>query len=150
MSINYLALQSEITTDPAALGYAGKTDDQIAVLLNTIGSGTAADGKSYTIFRNDIAAKEVVQAIESADFISGTILTQLLTSKLQILLSAVPIDATLANVRANFMGIFNGASVTTKNAMSALAQRNGSRAEVLFGTGVTLTATDIGIARNGQ
>lgn len=147
MSISYTALQTEITTDPAAIGYAGKTDAQVAALLNTVRSGTAPDGKSYTIFRNDIAPKEVVNCIEAADF---TAATQLVISKLELLFVAAPIDATLANVRTNFSNLFSGASATTRTALAAVAQRNGSRAEVLFGTGVSITEADIGIARNGQ
>lgn len=147
MSINYISLNTEVKNDPASLGYAGKTDEQIAVILNTIGSGTAADGKSYNIFRNDILPKEIVNCIEATDFSAAT---QLIISKLELLFVAAPIDATLANVRANFQNIFSGASATTKSALSAVAQRNGSRAEVLFGTGTVINATDIGIARNGQ
>jgi len=146
MSINYISLQSEVKNDPAALGYSGKTDEQITNILNTVGSGTAADGKSYTIFRNDILPKEIVNCIDPVDF---TAATQLSISKLELLFVAAPIDATLTNVRANFQNIFSGASATTKNALSAVAQRNGTRAEVLFGTGTVINSVDIGKARNG-
>lgn len=155
MAINYATLKTEISTDPAALGcvalFNAGNDNGLAEVLNFVRDGVAACpvngivGAAITVFRNDIVPKEVVNAITSTDFSAAT---QIQISKLNLLFIATPIDATLANVRANFSGIFPAATFPTTNAnLVALASRNGSRAEQLFGTGTRLTAGDIATAR---
>lgn len=128
-------LAAEIANDPAGLGYAGKTDGQIRVLLNTV---TATD-----VFRNDIAAKEIVNAIVAADFASLNV-TQL--SKLQLMLIGGTLDATNSNTRTIFLGIFSGMTATI-TALTAVAQRKGTRAEVLWGSGTVVTNDQIAGAR---
>lgn len=133
-------LQSEITNDPAAIGYAGATSDQAkADLLN-------ANIPSSNVWRNDIKLAEVVNSIVAADFAA---MTALQIQKLQLVLQQGVIDATVANTRTIFTGIFTGMN-NTVTAITALAQRSGSRAEVLWGPGVKITATQVGIARNGS
>jgi len=56
-----LVLKTEITTDPLALGYAGKSDAEIADLLNL-------PRATITIRRANIAPNEVLEAIDSRDF----------------------------------------------------------------------------------
>ena len=147
MPIDYVALKSELLNDPAGLGYsvpiAAEDDPAVADMINLIRSGTAADGKSYSLFRKDIQPKEIVNCIASADFAGST---QLQIAKLNLLFVSNPIDASLTNVRANFQGIFSNASAGTIAALAAVAVRNGSRAEVLFGYGVNITSSDIATA----
>lgn len=111
--MDYIALKNEITTDPAGLGYVALSaagDDQgIADALNLVRTGTAADGKSYSLFQGQV------------------------------------LDATRQNVRAIIVGIFSGMTATV-SALTALASRNASRAEVLFGQGATVTTRDIALA----
>ena len=147
MAVDYVALKSELLNDPANLGYAvpiaAEDDPSVAAIINQIRSGTAADGKSYSLFRKDILPKEIVNCIAAADFTGST---QLQIAKLNLLFVSSPIDASLANVRANFQGIFSAASAGTIAALAAVAVRNGSRAEVLFGIGTNITSSDIATA----
>ena len=128
------ALKSELVNDPASVGYAtprtqGDTQ-RLADLINAVGAGTT--------FRNDIAPKEVINAIAAADFAG---LTAVKCAQLQLLLLAAPIDATLTNVRQRFADIF--VAGTTLTALQAMAQRNCSRAETLWGTGTTITPEQV-------
>src|ERR1044072_653920 len=45
---DYQALKTEITTDPKTLGYAGKSDYDVSVLMNTPGASGETLFKSYT------------------------------------------------------------------------------------------------------
>lgn len=144
---DYAALKSELVNDPASLGFSALIStgnhDSIASSLNQVRSGTAADGKPYSIFRNDISPKEIVNSIASADFSTATALQ---IQKLNLLFVAGVIDATLTNVRANMQNIFSSASAGTIAALAAIASRNGSRVEVLFGIGSSIVSNDIAIA----
>lgn len=130
-------LQSERTNDPAALGYAGKTDAQVAALINT--------ATATSVFRNDIKTAEIVGTIVAADFVS---LSAVQIAKLQLMLTNGVFDATVSNTRTIFLGIFTGMT-NTITALTALAQRPGTRAEVLWGTGTIVTERQCGQARNG-
>ena len=153
MPLSNAQIVNEVNNDPAALGYASsvtaKNAVAIADILNWIRNGSTpcpdnnVVGAAISVFRNDIAPKEIVNAIATTDF---TAATQIQISKLEMLFVPEVIDATLANVRGNLQSIFSGASAVTTNALSALAQRNGSRAEQLGGTGTTVTDTQVRLA----
>lgn len=133
MAFTLAALHTEITTDPLAIGYAGKTDQQIAALINALtGPGAAS------IFRNDIAYQEIINAINSADFAG---LSALQIAKLQLFQGQL-LDATKSNIRTIFLGIFTGLT-NTINSLTALASRTGSRAEVLWGIGTVIQWSDV-------
>ncbi|MFL6141664.1 MAG: hypothetical protein ACJ72N_07315 [Labedaea sp.] len=136
-------LTAELNGDPAALGYAvlvATGDDAgVAAILN---APTATN-----VFRNNIGVHEVVAAIAPADFAALTVLQ---VAKLQLLFTGTTtIDATSANTRALFVGIFAGMA-TSAASLTALASRPGSRAEVLFGTGTVVTASDVSLALRGR
>lgn len=143
-------LATELTTDPANLGYAALiaagNDRDLAAALNLVRSGTSADNKSYTVWRNDVSPKEVVNCIAPADFTNAT---QIQITKLNLLFTGNSVDATLSNVRANMANIFSGASAATTNALAAVSRRNGSRAESLWGTGTSVSADDVAKALRG-
>lgn len=134
------ALHTELTTDPVSMGYATllqKANDQaVADLLNSLTSPGAA-----SVFRTDVRAQEFLNCITTADF---SALNQLNTSKLQMVLGPGVLDATNANLRAAVQALFTGATLT---AMQAVCSRTGSRAEVLWGTGIVVTAAQVGAAR---
>lgn len=137
-------LKTELTTDPSALGYAALiTAGAISALAQAINLVRA--GGAFSVFRNDIAPIEVINAIASADFAASTALQM---AQLQFFFAGGRIDATSANVRANFLAIFSAASTATKNALSALSQRQGSRAEVLWGTSTVIIEEQITNALN--
>jgi hypothetical protein len=142
MSFTTAQLASEINSDPTGLGYAQHVasgdDAGIAAILNTVGT--------TKVFRNDIAVHEVINAIVAADFAA---LTQVQLSKLTLFFTATNvIDATNANTRTIFLAIFTGMAGTI-TALTALAQRNGMRAEVLWGVGTVITAGNVSFALRG-
>lgn len=154
-------LKTELTTDPRGYGYsaAQRNDQSMADKLNLIRDGsagtvpsnpTAAGGQASGIiseYRKDIAVREIIAAIAPADFAA---LTQLQCAKLSLQFAGtgMVIDATNANTRGSFAGIFSGMSAATTNAINALASRSGSRAEELFGVGVSVSIDDVGRALN--
>lgn len=141
-------LAAEINGDPAAIGYAtkvaAKDDAGVAALLNT---PTATD-----VFRNDIGMNEVVNAIPAADFIT---LTQLQVSKLSLMFQSTPtIDGTSSNIRTILGSAVaaTGLFATLPNtiaALTALAKRKGTRAEVLWGIGTVIGQADVSFALRG-
>lgn len=145
MSVDAVALRTELQSDPSALGYAAAVasgnDQSLADALNLPRSGAA-----FSQFRNAIPAADVVGAVAPADF---TALNQLLTTKLQFLFTGGFLDATNSNTRAIFLALFAGATAPTVTALTALASRQGSRAEKLFGAGVAVTTTDVSRALRG-
>lgn len=141
------ALRSEIQADPASLGYAAFVsagdDSAIASALNLPRAGAG-----YQIYRNDISQADIIKCIVSVDFKAAT---QLQMNKLQFLFPpGVLLDATAANTRQIILDIFAGASATTTSALSAVATRAGSRAEVLFGAGAIVTSAQVSVALRGD
>jgi hypothetical protein len=142
MSFTTAQLQSEINTDPSGQGYAPLVSAGnfagVAAKLNTVGA--------TNIFRNDVGVREVINAIVAADFAA---LTALQVAKLQMMFTGtVTLDATSANTRSILAGIFSGMT-NTVNALTALAQRPGSRAEVLWGAGTVVSWQDVAHALTG-
>ena len=144
MAITPSILKTEIQQDPKAMGLAplvaAGNDQGVADLLNSAtGSGTG------TTFRNNIQAKEIINAIVASDFAN---LTALQLAQLQAITAQGILDATSANARTIFLNIFAGMT-NTVTALTALASRLASRAEVLFGAGTTLAAADVSFALRG-
>lgn len=142
MPIDYAALKTELQNDPAALGYAALitagNDQGLADALNLVRNGVP-----YQINREPIATALFITKMDSAEFAA---LTQPQLLRLNTMLIGGAVDINDANTQTSLLGIFpaNGAS---KAAVQALLKRQGSRAEVLFGRGVVVTATDVEYAR---
>jgi hypothetical protein len=138
--INYGILRGELLNDPLGLGYSGNISTgndgaNVSVLNALTGSGVAA------IFRNDIQPREVVNAVQPADF---TALTQIQLSKLNLLFVNVPIDATKSGTRQNFQNVFSGSTTLLSGFLgSGVSQRPGARSEVLFGCNVLCQGADV-------
>src|SRR5574340_562885 len=107
-----------------------------------------ASSPAVTIWRADVKPSEIVAAITGSEFVALTAIKQ---SLLSLLLMPGVVDATSANVRADFSAIFaSGSSLT---ALTAIAQRTATRIEALFTTaqvsevyGYALTENDIAAA----
>lgn len=139
--MDLVMLQSEIVTDPAQQGYSGKSDLEIAALLNAV--QTSPD---YAVVRNDVKPKEFVQAIQPADFLVAETATLM---RIQILLMiGDTIDMTSVHMQQVIAGLCGSSSQETKDAVTAIAVRQGSRAEKLDGVGTVATEQDVGNARN--
>jgi len=137
------ALKAELQADPAGLGYAtpyGLGDDAgVARILNTVQPGVA-----YSIFKNAIPLRDMVANVASAEF---TTLTATQLAQLQFLfLGASSVDASDLNTRNIITAIFAGKTATLTN-FATLAKRQGSRAEVLFGIGVSVSDSDVSRTR---
>lgn len=124
--MNFLALKTEIQTDPAGLGYgtwATPADDaRIAGLIN--------DATKRTINRMLVPSWEIVGAFNPAEFVA---LTQLQQAQLTTILSGGLVNIQNTNVRSIVGGIFPVGP--TRTALLALQTQTVSRADELnFGT----------------
>jgi len=145
MPVDISGLRTELLSDPLSLGYSGQiaagSDNGVVAIINQVRTS------GFTVFRNDITPREVVNRIVAADF---TTATQIQLTKLELLFQGTPIDATLSGVRTNFQNIFSGTATLLSGFLgSGLSQRNGSRAEILFGTGTNVTSTNVATALRG-
>lgn len=132
--MDYAALKSEIAGDPAVLGYSGKTDAEIAVLLN--------DASKRSRNKTSISTVELFEAIDPAEFAVLDVTKQ---ANIRTLLSLGSVLVNGANTRAVLFGAFTAGSAT-RTALIALAKESISRARELgFPDG--LGAGDIAKAR---
>lgn len=153
MAIDYAALKSELQTDPNAYGYAATNGNDVAKadLLNLARA-------AITIRRSDVPAKDLWEAIDVGDYTAlqaNPTATQLsLERRYLAWMTGLPTfgtvrilndDGSNGPVAANLLAMFPAGS-TTRARIVALASRNGSRAEQLFGQGVVVTAQDVGKA----
>ena len=114
------ALKSEIQTDPVALGYTGKSHEDIADLINRpVRAG---------LFRESISAGMIVASVVKSEFLLLTANDRLYF--VDVLLKGgdnIPVTSTL---RTEFAALFGAGSQTRAN-LTALIRRQGSRVEEL-------------------
>lgn len=134
--MDLVALHNEIVNDPVTLGYAGKTDQQVADLLNSLTTGRTRN-------RTSVTKNEILAAMRNVDYPTTSANDQIRWNKLNLVLSTDTIDASSTNIRDVFSAIFAGTATLT--ALNALATRIVSRAEEL-GLG-PITAGDVQQAR---
>lgn len=145
MAINYVTLKNEILTDPTARGYAPLVavgdDAGVATLMNLVILGN-------TIFRNDVRSEEIWEAIAASEF---NALTSIALQRLTLIMAQASnrgaMDVSRPNLRSMLGGVF--AAGSTRTALLALAQRDGSRAETLFGAGTGISHQDVAQALRG-
>lgn len=106
---------------------ATRNDSVIAAFYNA--------ASATIVWRTNIKSKEVIAAITPSELKALIAQTQNL---LIILLLPGEVDASAANVRANFAAVF--AAGTSLTALTALAKRPASRVEALFAVGAGTTA----------
>lgn len=148
-SATLATLQTEINTDPQSLGYAAA--------LASNGHQGVADAlnltrASITIRRSDITPTEIVTAITASDFVaspSASLLAWYQSAMACPMLRITNDDGSATSLQTNFKALLTAGSGSL-NRLVALATRNGSRGEALFGPGVTITAQNVGQAKNGQ
>jgi hypothetical protein len=138
--MDYVALKSEIDTDPTGLGLVALrnagNDQGIADALNLV-------RQTINIDRDFVAGWEVVEAMVSAEYAA---LSTAEKTRIQTIIGAGTIYVKGTNTRAAFAAAF-GAGTTTRANLLALQQRKGSRAEALWGAGVSVTNTDVSTAK---
>ena len=130
MALDLAILASELTTDPTALGYAphvtGGADGTLAELLNRPRS-------TISVKRSVIQTWEIIAATDATDY--GALFA---TAKdiYKTLVSAGIVDVSDAQIRTILSMLFPAGSAT-RTALVARLSRTGSRAEQLFGVGVS-------------
>lgn len=129
--MNYTALKAELENDPNAYGYAPYwttgTGWKLVEMLNTPRAAIRID-------RDIVPAHEVYEAIVPSEWAALTADNKLLV---QTMLGMGDINAKGTNTRLSFAAAF-GAGTQTRANLVALQKRDGSRAEQLFGTAVTI------------
>lgn len=133
-------LKTELDTDPKVLGY--NTDDPYcASLLNQVGLS------SETIPNTSVLKSDVL------DTVSPNELSVVPVNELQFFLMRMQGDGSVdisvgSPIVTQALQIFpNEDCPITRAALVVLAEREASRAEVLFGAGVTIRHQDVGMAR---
>ena len=119
--VDYEALKDEILKDPRRLGYAGKTEAEVAELLNGVGAGGDAAA------RGPVPAHEVIAATVPSEW-EG--LAASAKQLYQTIVSAGEVDVSSSNVREAVAGMLGAGTVTRAN-LAKLGSRAASRAEAL-------------------
>lgn len=140
MPVNLAALATEINTDPKSLGYAGKSDYEIAVILNTAGASAETLFKSYTPVEDIVAC--IVRSEYDALAAAGK------TYLNEVVLRGSRVKTGDATLRTQIAQLF-GAGTATRTNLTAVASRSASRAEILFGENTTVTDRDVAAALRG-
>jgi hypothetical protein len=117
----YMELKTELTTDPLGLGYAGKADEQTALLLNT--EGLLGQKK-------DLEVTPTWRLLTAVDDVEFAALTTIQLSMFQSMCSCVQVNMSNSRVRAMLQRIFIG-SPNTKANMVTLAKEPAARWETL-------------------
>jgi hypothetical protein len=140
MAINYTALTNEINTDPKSLGYAGKSDYEIAVLMNTRGASAETLFRMYTPIE-DIVASIVRSEYDALAAAGKTYLNE-------VVLKGSRVKTGDATLRSQLAALF-GAGTTTRTNLTNVASRAASRAEILFGEDIEVSDADVARALRG-
>jgi hypothetical protein len=134
----YTALRNEIENDPTGLGYAAfrtsGADNALADALNLVRA-------SVTIAKGSMSFADLMSAMVSA--LSG--LTTAQVGQLQLLGLSGQIKIGDTTVRTYLEGVYNNA--TNKALLQAQYNRQGSRAEFLWGDGAYITLDDVVTAK---
>ena len=132
-----IVLNTELIDDPEGLGYAGKTDPEMATLINAVNA-------NYSIDHEAIDGQELQMAVTLGDYDN---LTEKQRDFWQTILSAGSgiVAVSDGRVKTHVAAIW-GAGTTTRANLIALQERPASRAEVLLGAGVSVSVTDIAVS----
>ena len=139
MTIAPGALKSECQTDPAGLGLAAPfAAGTFSVVLAALNASRGTEKQDRAL----VPTWELWEAIVPAEWAS---LSAAEKQRLQTMLSLGSVNLRGSNTRASLLAMF-GSSTTTRANLVALQKRDGSRAETLFGSAVTLE--DLAAARS--
>lgn len=126
-------LKNELSNDPKIMGYSGKSEEEIADLLNTIG------GSNETVNAGVLESYEIVNALDASEI---TALTDAERTILGLIISAGKVDSSNPQIQAIFLNIFP--TGTSRANLIALSKRSVNRAEKL---GYPITIKPYHIAR---
>lgn len=136
---DYLLLKDELITDPKSLGYAAMSNIEAASKLNEIG----ASGEK--IGRETVDGQEANKCVVIGEY---TALSAAQRDAWTAIISAGAgqIDVDDDRVKTQIAAIWVAGTDTRVNLL-ALADRDASRAEILFGRGAFIHEWDVGRAR---
>jgi hypothetical protein len=147
--MNHPALLTELQTDPRQIGYAGPLaigdQDALAAMLNAI-TGPGAATVTLASVPHDAFELGLAPALLGFSTLSATI-----QAKWQPILAALN-SSTNVTINAETIGLLSTAvtdGVMTTAQATAIYQRTGSRAEVLFGAGTVVLISDVSAAVRG-
>ncbi len=158
--LDYAALKTELTTDPAGLGYtapiAAGSDAGVADLINSIGSGSAYLLQLPSIDKNTFLTLTTPAAVRIGIGQTGADGSTPLSAAAIAKWTAVLAQGRAADPGSQInlaliatLGSPVADNVMTSAEFAALTTRQGSRAEVLFGAGTVVTSDDVATALRG-
>lgn len=131
-------LNTELTDDPEGLGYAGKTDPEMAALINAVNA-------NYSIDREAIDGQELQMAVVISEYVDLSDIQRMAWNTILSAGSGI-IAVYDARVKAQIAAIW-GIGTDTRANLVALQTRPASRAEVIFDqAGISISVTDIAVS----
>ena len=133
MPVTIPALRTEIDTDPKALGYAtlrtqSNGPEAVAARMNEAGAS------AETLFKTYVPLEDMLAEIVFSEY-SGWSAAQ--KTNIDQFLRGTRIKTGSANMRTTLGALIPAGA--SRTALVALASRSATRAEILFGEGVTVT-----------
>ncbi|MEO7481095.1 MAG: hypothetical protein ABIT70_10835 [Sulfuriferula sp.] len=153
--VDPVALKSEITTDPKALGYApyvtATNDNAIAGLLNALTGVGAATIQLSAISRGAVLSGVVPgnDQLATGLNLSSVAIPTATANKWSERFAALRSADDTVPLTANFMGLLGQLftdNLMTQAQIDAITKRTGSRAEVLWGAGTIIGWRDVAAA----
>lgn len=149
--MDYVALKAEIQNDPVPMGYApliaAGDDAGIADLLNSRKPPGAAVITLDVVDQSRVLPLALTMMKSAAVLADANKKTRWVeTAKIFVIAPSIP--TAQAQVTQTFQDAVTD-GVLTQQQLNGLRQRTGSRAEVLFGQGVAVTADDVYTALRG-
>jgi hypothetical protein len=140
--MNYTALRTEIQNDPTSRGYApfveAGSDTGVADLLNVIITGNKVNTMRIT-------SDQLVNCVVHTEYIALTAAQRLW---IDFITGPDRIDLNNTVIKNGLTALFAAGSGTRTNVLAA-QQRDGSRAETLFGVGTYISVDDVATALRG-
>lgn len=138
MGIDYKILQNELNTDPNGIGYApllaATNFNGVMALLNT------RNAKLPLVVHEPIAANDFMAAIKASELVT---LTTSQLAQVQLYVTANNVDIGDPDVQGWINLVWPSTTAPNTNAaLTALASRQQSPVEFLFGIGTTISNVD--------
>lgn len=135
MPINYTQLKQELQTDPTGMGYATVIGNYQALtdLLNAPRAGV-------TVEKVSVQPHELIASVTPTEYIA---LTQAQRDYLALLPALRTLDIRTGSSLRNALNAVFGPATTTRANYTALASRQGTRAEQLWGADTFVRPADI-------
>jgi hypothetical protein len=127
MAMDLTALKSEITLDPAGLGYGSQTDDQVAKLLNRVRAQDAGNA-NFEVNRREVSGADIASAMVPSEF---TALSAANRDYVAMLTNGETLTAN--RFRDNILALFpNATAPLTRAGLQDVFKKQVSRSQKLF------------------